>query len=249
MPQLIVLKFRYNSNSKCLNIECIVGDLYFHISVISYRLLEHHLLMLLFMNSSLTVLYIFELLDQTSPMQSILSVGSCLIHDHLTMLPFFVSFAVSMALYFMVCITQPILLLSCVLTLMQIGQVILLILILLLGVVSFLAILSSLGVVRSNLLLPDVALRPNIVLLLIRSTTQERLWSRWLLVDMGINHSIATALCCDSKSAIQIVCTDVSHDRSKHIEIDCHFIRQHDVCGTIRLVSIASSNETADIST
>lgn len=80
-------------------------------------------------------------------------------------------------------------------------------------------------------------------------TTQERLWSRWLLVDMGINHSIATTLCCDSKSAIQIVCTDVFHDRTKHIEIDCHFIRQHDVCGTIRLVSIASSNETAYIST
>ncbi|GFS40568.1 hypothetical protein Acr_00g0069360 [Actinidia rufa] len=56
-------------------------------------------------------------------------------------------------------------------------------------------------------------------------TTQELLWLRWLLQDMGVSHSGATVLHCDNRSAILIAHNDVFHDRTKHIEIDCHFIR------------------------
>lgn len=58
-------------------------------------------------------------------------------------------------------------------------------------------------------------------------TTQELLWLRWLLEDLGVFPSYATIIYCDNRSAIQIAHNDVFHDRTKHIEIDCHFVRQH----------------------
>lgn len=80
-------------------------------------------------------------------------------------------------------------------------------------------------------------------------TTQELLWLRWLLQDMGVSHSGATVLHCDNRSAILIAHNDVFHDRTKHIEIDCHFIRQHVVRGTIHLLPVSSADQTADIFT
>ncbi|CAL5387066.1 unnamed protein product [Camellia sinensis] len=80
-------------------------------------------------------------------------------------------------------------------------------------------------------------------------TTQELLWLRWLLADMGVSSSTPTPLYCDNRSAIQIAHNDVFHDRTKHIEIDCHFIRQHVTCGTVHLLPIASVDQPADIFT
>ncbi|GFS32292.1 hypothetical protein Acr_00g0021800 [Actinidia rufa] len=80
-------------------------------------------------------------------------------------------------------------------------------------------------------------------------TMQELLWLRWLLQDMGISHSGDTMLHCDNCSVILIAHNDVFHDRTKHIEIDCHFIRQHVVRGTVHLLSVSSADQTADIFT
>ena len=66
---------------------------------------------------------------------------------------------------------------------------------------------------------------------------------------MGVSHTAATILHCDNQSAIQIAHNDVFHDCTKHIEIDCHFIRQHVVRGTVRLLFVTSAAQTADIFT
>ena len=66
---------------------------------------------------------------------------------------------------------------------------------------------------------------------------------------MGVSHSGATVLHCDNRSAIFIAHNDVFHDRTKHIEIDCHFIRQHVVRGTVHLLPISSADQPADIFT
>ena len=81
------------------------------------------------------------------------------------------------------------------------------------------------------------------------NTTQELVWLRWLLSDMGVSHSAATNLYCDNQSAIQIAHNDVFHDRTKHIEIDCHFIRQHVTSGHVRLLFVTSADLTADLFT
>ena len=57
--------------------------------------------------------------------------------------------------------------------------------------------------------------------------TSELLWLRWLLTDMGAPQTTSTPIHCYNRSAIHIAHNDVFHERTKHIEIDCHFIRHH----------------------
>ncbi|WMV30543.1 hypothetical protein MTR67_023928 [Solanum verrucosum] len=80
-------------------------------------------------------------------------------------------------------------------------------------------------------------------------TTAEILWPRWLLAEMSVPQSSATTLYCDNRSAIQIAHNDVFHERTKHIEIDCHFTRQHIDLGAIRLASIGSLDQPANVFT
>ena len=81
------------------------------------------------------------------------------------------------------------------------------------------------------------------------ATTAELIWLRWLLQDLGVDCSTATKLHCDNLSAIQIAHNDVFHERTKHIEIDCHFIRHHLLQGTLTFQSISSHDQLADIFT
>ncbi|KAM3302948.1 putative mitochondrial protein like [Capsicum chacoense] len=80
-------------------------------------------------------------------------------------------------------------------------------------------------------------------------TTCEIIWLRWLLADMGVHISMPTPLHCDNKSAVQIAKNSVFHERTKHIEIDCHFTRHHLQLGTISLPFVPSSFQIADLFT
>jgi hypothetical protein len=80
-------------------------------------------------------------------------------------------------------------------------------------------------------------------------TTAELLWLRWLLQDMGVSLSSATHVYCDNMSAIQIAHNDVFHERTKHIEIDCHLVRHHLLQVSLQLHSVTSRDQLADIFT
>jgi hypothetical protein len=80
-------------------------------------------------------------------------------------------------------------------------------------------------------------------------TTSEIIWLRRSLEDMGVAIPSPTPLHCDSKSAIQIAHNDVFHERTKHIEIDCHFIRHWLRDGVIVLPFIPSQLQVADFFT
>ena len=80
-------------------------------------------------------------------------------------------------------------------------------------------------------------------------TTSKLIWLRWLLKDLGVSTSSATPLYCDNQNAIHIAHNDVFHERTKHIEIDCHFIRYHLVHGALKLFSVSSKDQLADIFT
>ncbi|XP_028088834.1 uncharacterized protein LOC114289327 [Camellia sinensis] len=80
-------------------------------------------------------------------------------------------------------------------------------------------------------------------------TTQELVWLRWLLSDLGVSPSSAINLYCDNQSAIHIAHNDVFHDRTKHIEIDCHFIGQHVTRGTALLLFLTFDKQTVDLFT
>ena len=81
------------------------------------------------------------------------------------------------------------------------------------------------------------------------STTKEIVWLRLLLADIGVSFSHPTSMYYDNQSYIQIAHNSVFHDRTKHIEIDCHLTRHHLKRGTITLHFVSSSLQIADFFT
>ncbi|XP_073112313.1 uncharacterized protein [Elaeis guineensis] len=57
-------------------------------------------------------------------------------------------------------------------------------------------------------------------------TISELLWLRALLSDLSISHHGPMFLYCDNQAALHIAANLVFHERTKHIEIDCHFVRE-----------------------
>ena len=58
------------------------------------------------------------------------------------------------------------------------------------------------------------------------STTAELYWLRMLLRDFGIFLPHPPLLWCDNVSALAIASNPVFHARTKHIEVDYHFVRE-----------------------
>jgi hypothetical protein len=54
----------------------------------------------------------------------------------------------------------------------------------------------------------------------------ELLWLKILLKELGYDCNESISLYCDNKAAISIDHNPVQHDRTKHIEIDRHFIKK-----------------------
>lgn len=58
------------------------------------------------------------------------------------------------------------------------------------------------------------------------SVVSEVIWLVGLLQDIGVQVPTPIELYCDNKAAIQIASNPMFHERTKHIEIDCHFVRK-----------------------
>lgn len=56
-------------------------------------------------------------------------------------------------------------------------------------------------------------------------TACEMMWVRSLLQEMSFIMSGPMRMYCDNQAAIYISSNPVFHERTKHIEVDCHFIR------------------------
>ena len=77
----------------------------------------------------------------------------------------------------------------------------------------------------------------------------ELLWLRNLLNDLGVKPKATMKLYCDNKSAIDIAHNPVQHDRTKHVEIDKHFIKEKLEAGIINFPFVKSEDQLADVLT
>ncbi|KAI0492722.1 hypothetical protein KFK09_026998 [Dendrobium nobile] len=81
------------------------------------------------------------------------------------------------------------------------------------------------------------------------AATSDILWIRRLADEFHINQTRPTTIYCDNTSAIALAHIPVFHARTKHIEIDYHFIRGHIQTGNINIAHIFSTDQIADILT
>ncbi|WRX19899.1 Reverse transcriptase [Theobroma cacao] len=57
-------------------------------------------------------------------------------------------------------------------------------------------------------------------------TVCEVVWMYQLLSDVGLKSSLPTKLWCNNQATLHIASNPVFHEQTKHIEIDCHFVRE-----------------------
>ncbi|GJR20253.1 ribonuclease H-like domain-containing protein, partial [Tanacetum coccineum] len=81
------------------------------------------------------------------------------------------------------------------------------------------------------------------------SVTSEVTWILKILKDLQCNDLLPVDLFCDSNSAIKIAANPVFHERTKHLEIDLHFVREKILNGVVKTVKVDTANQIADIFT
>ena len=77
----------------------------------------------------------------------------------------------------------------------------------------------------------------------------ELLWIRNVLRDLGIECATPMNLYCDNKAIIQIAQNHVQHDRTKHVKVDRHFIKENLDEKIIQFPFIQSESQLADMLT
>lgn len=71
----------------------------------------------------------------------------------------------------------------------------------------------------------------------------------YLLKDLNVDYRHPVDLWCDSKAALHIAANPVFHKRTKHIEIDCHVVRERYQQGMVRPRYVSTHYQLADIFT
>ncbi|RVW42968.1 Retrovirus-related Pol polyprotein from transposon RE2 [Vitis vinifera] len=79
--------------------------------------------------------------------------------------------------------------------------------------------------------------------------TCELIWLRHLLQELRFGNDEQMKLICDNQAALHIASNPVFHERTKHIEVDCHFIREKIASGCVATSFVNSNDQLADIFT
>jgi hypothetical protein len=75
------------------------------------------------------------------------------------------------------------------------------------------------------------------------------MWVRSLLRELGVSQRQSPILWCDNLGATYLTANPVFHARTKHIEIDFHFVRERVADGALEVRFISSNDQLADVFT
>ena len=79
--------------------------------------------------------------------------------------------------------------------------------------------------------------------------TSEIIWIQSILQEIYLSSSSPPLLWCDNKSAAHLAANPMFHARTKHIEMDLYFIRDHVLRKQLIIQYIPSSEQVANIFT
>ncbi|KAJ0568595.1 putative RNA-directed DNA polymerase [Helianthus annuus] len=83
----------------------------------------------------------------------------------------------------------------------------------------------------------------------VANAVAETSWLRNLLLELHIPVTRATVVYCDNISAVYLSDNPVQHQRTKHVELDIHFVREKVRLGQVRVLHVPASYQYADIFT
>lgn len=83
----------------------------------------------------------------------------------------------------------------------------------------------------------------------VANSVAEITWLRQLFHELHSPPSRASLVYCDNVSAVYLSSNPVQHQRTKHVEIDLHFVREKVAVGAIRVLHVPTSSQYADIFT
>ncbi|CAM8877197.1 unnamed protein product [Rhodiola kirilowii] len=81
------------------------------------------------------------------------------------------------------------------------------------------------------------------------TSTCEIVWIHQFLTEIGLKVSIPAKLWCDNQVALHISSNPVFHERTKHIEIDCHFVHEKVQLGLIATGYMKTKDQLGDLFT
>lgn len=83
----------------------------------------------------------------------------------------------------------------------------------------------------------------------VANAVAETSWIRNLLTELHIPTLQATIVYCDNISAVYLSDNPVQHQRTKHVELDIHFVREKVKLGAVRVLHVPADFQYADIFT
>jgi hypothetical protein len=83
----------------------------------------------------------------------------------------------------------------------------------------------------------------------VANAAAECIWLRQLLTELQCAVTKATVAYCDNVSAVYMSANPVHHKRTKHIELDIHFVRERVQLGDLRVLHVPTGEQYADIMT
>jgi hypothetical protein len=83
----------------------------------------------------------------------------------------------------------------------------------------------------------------------VANAVAEATWLRQLLTELHTPLRKTTLVYCDNISAIYMSSNPVQHQRTKHVEIDLHFVRERVALGDVRVLHVPTASQFADIFT